>query len=135
MGFDLKQQSHAIIGCAMEVHRVMGPGLNEKPYENALVIEFGLQGIDFLQQPSYTVSYKGEIVGRYAPDLIAFEMIVVDAKAISQITDREIGQMLTYLRVTGLALGLIINFAAPSLQWKRVALSQTKPSSQEINLR
>ena len=135
MGFELKDESHAVIGCAMEVHRVLGPGLNEKPYENAMVVEFGLREIEWKQQKSFTVEYKGETVGRYAPDLIAFGKIVVDAKAISEITEREMGQMLNYLRVTGMPLGLIINFAPSSLQWKRVALSKTNPSTQEINLR
>ena len=119
----------------MEVHRVLGPGLTEKPYENALVVEFGLRKIECEQQKSFEIGYKGKHVGSYVPDLIAFGKVVVDAKAISQITEREIGQMLTYLRITHLPVGLVINLAPPSLQWKRVALTQEKRSSEEINLR
>ena len=72
----------------MEVLNELGHGLDEKPYENALVVEFGLSGIPFLQQPHYEVLYKGVKVGEYIPDLIAFGAIVVDAKVLkrSQIT-------------------------------------------------
>ncbi len=109
----------------MEVHRVLGYGLNEKPYENALVTEFRLQEITCLQQPLYTVNYKGVEVGEYRPDIIAFGRIVVDTKTIEQIGRHELGQMLNYLKVTGLPLGLIINFAKPSLEFRRVILSRS----------
>ncbi|MFT4549548.1 MAG: GxxExxY protein [Verrucomicrobiales bacterium] len=95
MGFEWKEESHAIIGCAMEVHGVLGLGLTEKPYENAMVVELGLREIECEQQRSFPVDYKGEQVGRCVPDSIVFGKVVVDAKAISQITDGEIGQILT----------------------------------------
>ena len=135
MNFEFKEETRKLIGCAMEVHRGLGPGLHEKPYENALVVEFGLQDIPCEQQRSFDVEYKGVEVAKFIPDLIIFGKIIVDLKAIQEISPREIGQMMTYLRVTGLPLGLIFNFSAASLQWKRVALSQSKPSTSEINLR
>ena len=91
-----------------------GHGFLEKPYENALVVEFGLKGIPFKQQSRFDVVYKGVKVGEYVPDLIAFEQAVVDTKVIEKITDLEIGQVLNYLKITGLKVGLILNFSAPN---------------------
>ena len=116
------EKTHAIIGASMEVINELGHGLNEKPYENALVVEFGLQKIPYSQQKSFDVLYKGVKVGLFIPDLIAFDSVVVDAKVIERITDIERGQMLNYLRVTKLRVGLIINFAKPKLEWERIVL-------------
>ena len=88
-----------IVGCAIEVLNTLGHGLIEKPYENALVVEFGLRNIPFRQQPAFDVLYKGQKVGLFIPDLIAFDAIVVDTKVIDQITDHERGLMLNYLRM------------------------------------
>ncbi len=118
----LKEEVFQIVGCAMEVLNTLGHGLLEKPYENALVVEFGLRGIPFKQQPRFDVIYKGVKVGDYIPDLIAFEKIVVDAKTIDRITDVERGQILNYLKITGLRVGLILNFKKPKLEWERMVL-------------
>jgi len=115
-----KAQSQQVVGSAMEVLNEIGHGFHEKPYENALVIEFRLRGIPFVQQKQFDILYKNEKVGDYIPDLIAYEKIVVDTKVIEKITDREIGQMMNYLKVTGLRLGYILNFKQPKLEWKRV---------------
>ncbi|MFP4283829.1 MAG: GxxExxY protein, partial [Opitutales bacterium] len=96
-----KAESQQIVGAAMEVLNELGPGLHEKPYENALVIEFQRRAIPHLQQQRFYILYKGEKVGDYIPDLIAFEKIVVDTKVIETITEREIGQMMNYLKITG----------------------------------
>ncbi len=106
-----------IVGCAIEVLNTLGHGLIEKPYENALVVEFGLRNIPFRQQPAFDVLYKGQKVGLFIPDLIAFDAIVVDTKVIDQITDHERGLMLTKLRV-----GVILNFKHRKLEWQRIAL-------------
>jgi GxxExxY protein len=116
------EQTRLIIGCAMEVLNTLGHGLLEKPYENALVVEFGLRGIPFRQQPRYDVIYKNVQVGEYVPDLVVYETVVVDAKVIERIGDHEVGQMINYLKITGLRVGLIVNFKYPRLQWKRVVL-------------
>ena len=115
-----KAESQQIVGSAMEVLNEIGYGYHEKPYENALVVEFRLRGIPCLQQKLFDIIYKEEKVGDYIPDLIAYEKIVVDAKVIEKITDREIGQMMNYLKVTGLRLGYILNFKQAKLEWKRV---------------
>ena len=117
-----KIESQHIVGCAMEVLNEIGHGFHEKPYENALVIEFRLRRITFEQQKQYDILYKSEKIGDYIPDLIVFGKIVVDTKVIEKITDREIGQMINYLHVTGLRLGYILNFKYPKLEWKRVLI-------------
>jgi GxxExxY protein len=121
--FPCKEETHAIIGCAFEVSNELGPGLNEKLYENSLGVEFKRRGIAFDQQRRYEVLYKGEYVGEFIPDLIVFGQVVVEAKCIDRITDHERGQMLNYLRLTKLPVGLIINFKHAKLQFERVVLS------------
>jgi GxxExxY protein len=113
---------YAIAGCAFEVLREVGHGFHEKPYENALVVEFGLRGIAFEQQRRFDVLYKGVRVSEFVPDLIAGAAVVVDAKVIDRITDHERGQMLNYLRITRMRVGLLINFQKPKLEWERIIL-------------
>jgi GxxExxY protein len=115
-------ETREIIGCAMEVLNTLGHGLLEKPYENALVVELGLRNIRCRQQPQYDVIYKNVKVGQYMPDLIVFDQVIVDTKVIENIGDYEIGQMLNYLKITGLHVGLIVNFKRARLEWKRVVL-------------
>ena len=120
--FLLKQETHHVIGCAFEVLNELGHGLNEKCYENSLVVEFGLRKTAFVQQRQFDVLYKTHKVGLFIPDLIAFDRVIVDTKVIDRITDQERGQMLNYLRVTKLRVGLILNFKHPKLEWERIAL-------------
>jgi GxxExxY protein len=118
----MMEEVFQIVGCALEVINTIGHGLLEKPYENALVVEFSLQKISFHQQKHYPIIYKNQKVGEYIPDLIAFDQIVVDTKTVEKIGHHEIGQMLNYLRITGLKVGLIINFKHRKLEWRRVVL-------------
>jgi len=123
-GFNLPEGelTHAIIGSAFEVLNVLGHGLHEKPYENALVVEFGLRGIAVDQQRRFPVFYKGVQVSEYVPDLLAGWLVIVDAKVIDRITELERGQMMNYLRITKLRVGLIVNFHKPKLEWDRIIL-------------
>ncbi|HET7624863.1 MAG TPA: GxxExxY protein, partial [Verrucomicrobiae bacterium] len=109
-------------GCAFNVLNEIGCGLNEKICENSLVVEFKLRQIAFDQQRRYEVLYKKQFVGEFIPDLIAFSAVIVDAKAIDRITDHERGQMLNYLRITKLRVGLILNFKHARLEWERIVL-------------
>jgi len=118
----LKEETHKIIGCAFEVINELGHCLNEKCYENSLVVESGLQGISYSQQRQYRVLYKQHPVGLFIPDLIAFDAVLVDAKVIDRITDHERGQMLNYLRITKLRVGVILHFKHPRLEWERIVL-------------
>ena len=118
----LKEEVYQIVGSAIEVLNEMGHGLHEKPDENALVVEFGIRRILFQQQANFDVLYKRHKVGLFVPDLIAFGSVVVDAKVIDRITDVERGQMLNYLRITKLRVGVILNFKNPKLEWERIVL-------------
>lgn len=116
----LKEETEALIGCAFEVLNVLGHGFHEKPYENALAIEFAARGIPFLQQPRFPMRYRGVQISEFVPDLTAFDKVIIDTKTIPRITDQEIGQMVNYLKITGLPLGLIFNFKHPKLEFRRV---------------
>jgi GxxExxY protein len=118
----LKDEVYQIVGAAMEVLNEVGHGFHEKPYENALVVAFRHRAIPFKQQPSFSIVFRGEVVGIFTPDLIAFESIVVDAKVIDRITDHERGQMLNYLRITKCRVGVLLNFKHPKLEWERIVL-------------
>ena len=126
--FPCKEETHAIIGCAFEVLNELGHGLNEKLYENSLIVEFKRRSIAFDQQRRFEVLYKGEYVGEFIPDLIAFGKVAVDAKTIDRITDHERGQMLNYLRITKLPVGLILNFKHAKLEYERIVLSTADKS-------
>lgn len=117
-------EMYEIVGCAFEVLNGLGHGLREKLYENSLVVEFRLRGIPFAQQPSFPVDYKGVRVGEFIPDLIAFDSIIIDTKTIERISENERGQMLNYLRITGLEVGLVLNFKNPRLEWERIILTK-----------
>jgi GxxExxY protein len=117
-----KDEVYEIVGCAMEVLNALGHGLLEKPYENALVVELGLRKIPFEQQPRFDVIYKDVKVGEYVPDLIVLNEIVVDTKVIDRISDHEKGQIINYLKITGLKVGLILNFKRTKLEWARFVL-------------
>ena len=120
--FLLKNETHEIIGCAFEILNELGHGLNEKIYENSMTVEFDLRKIPFEQQRQFNVVYKQRNVGKFIPDLIAYGAVIVDAKVIDRITEREHGQMLNYLKITKLRVGLILNFKNAKLEWDRVVL-------------
>ena len=117
-----KEEVFQIVGSAIEVLNALGHGLLEKPYENALAVEFGLRKIPFRQQPLFDVVYKEHKVGLFIPDLIAFDGVVVDTKVIDRITHHERGLMLNYLRITKLRIGVILNFKQAKLEWERIVL-------------
>ena len=118
----LKEEVFEVVGCAIEVLNELGHGLLEKPYENALAVELKLRNILVKQQVRHEVIYKGVQVGEYVPDLITHEKLIVDTKVIEQITNHELGQMVNYLKIANLRVGLILNFKRPKLEWKRVVL-------------
>ena len=115
-------ETEIIIGFAFDVLNEVGHGLNEKIYENSLVVLFKQNGIAFDQQRRFPVFFRGTQFGEFAPDLIVFGSVIADAKVIDRITERERGQMLNYLRITKLRVGLILNFKNARLEWERVVL-------------
>ena len=117
-----KAETEKVIGFAFDILNEVGHGFHEKIYENALVVSFKINRIAFEQQRRFPVSFRGEQVGEFAPDLIAFGTVLVDTKVIDRITDIERGQMLNYLRIAKLRVGLILNFKKPKLEFERVVL-------------
>ena len=120
----LEDQTYAVIGAAIEVLNELGHGIHEKPYENALLVELRLRAIACEQQTHFNVIYKTVKVGDYVPDLIVAGKIIVDTKVIDRITNNERGQLLNYLRITRLPVGLILNFRYSKLQWERIVLTR-----------
>lgn len=115
--------SHAVIGAAMRVLNDLKPGLDEKLYENALVIELRAMGLKVEQQRSFEVFYRGISIGRLVPDLLIEDKIVVDPKVVENFNENHVAQMLGYLAITGLQLALLLNFKRAKLDVKRVVNS------------
>ena len=117
-----------IIGCAMEVHRYLGNGFQERIYQRALAIEMSKQGLNFAVEFEMTVFYKGEYVGKRRVDFLVEEFVSVEIKARSELDDTHLNQAINYLEVYHIETGLLINFGAKSLQFKRLINSKPPPS-------
>ena len=105
-----------MIGAAIEVHRVLGPGFLESVYEEALAIELTLRGIPFARQVVASVGYKGRSVGEQRIDLLVADTLVVELKAVESLVPIHLAQVLSYLKATNLRLGLLITFNVGVLQ-------------------
>lgn len=117
-------RTYSIIGAAFEVHRQLGCGFLEPIYQAALEIELGDRSIPFRTQPEFRVSYKGRTLDAYyKPDFICFDEVVVEIKALSQLSSIEESQVINYLKVTGFHTGLLLNFGSRSLQQRRFILT------------
>ena len=112
--------SRIIIGAAMEVLNTLGCGFSEKIYEKAIVVELLAKQLKIEQQKRFAVRYKNVEVGEYIPDLLVENKVIVDTKVVESIRSEHQAQMLNYLAVTGLKLGLIINFRRPKLEYQRI---------------
>src|SRR5438034_2005603 len=108
----------------MEVLNELKPGLDEKLYERALIIELNYGGHIITAQRSFSVSYRGELIGNLIPDLIVDDAVIVDPKVVSCFTDTHVAQMIGYLNITSLDLAMLINFKNARLEWKRVLRPQ-----------
>jgi GxxExxY protein len=115
-----RELSEAIIGAAMKVLNTLKPGLDEKAYENALVIELLNRGHRIDQQKRFDVIYEGHVVDTLVPDLLVNELVVVDPKVVEEFTPTHLAQMMGYLAITGLRLALLLNFKHSDLRWKRI---------------
>lgn len=109
-----------IIGCAMEVHSVLGPGFQEVIYQRALAIEMAQQGLMFNREHEMELFYKGENIGTRRVDFFVEDKVMVELKTVSSLEDVHLAQAINYLEAYGLNVRLLINFGAPSLQVKRV---------------
>jgi len=105
-----------VIGAAIEVHRILGPGYLESIYEEALCVELSLRGVSFIRQMPFEVRYKGMVVGSGRLDLKVEGVLVVELKAVDPVLDIHRAQVISYLKATGCSLGLILNFKAATLK-------------------
>ena len=120
-------KTYAIIGAAMEVHRVLGSGFSEPVYQLAMEVELRLRGIPALPQLELPVVYKGHTLDcTYKPDFVCYGDLIVELKALSLLSCTEEAQVINYLKVSGKPIGLLINFGLPSLEFRRFILSQIK---------
>jgi GxxExxY protein len=115
--------SQIVIGAAMKVLNTLRPGLDEKLYERALVIELRKQGIRCEQQKAHAVHYEGELIGTLIPDLIVEDRLIVDPKVVTDFNESHVAQMIGYLNITGLNTALLLNFKHAKIGIKRVSKS------------
>lgn len=125
-----KEEVFKLVGLCMEIHRELGKGHDEVIYKDALVVELQRAKIPFIRERKYEVNYKGVILPHsYFADFVPWDKIIFEAKAVEALADAHVKQVLNYLAAAKLELGLLVNFGADSLEWKRVVLSRPKPVS------
>lgn len=117
----LKAEAFAIIGAAIEVHRILGSGFLEPVYQEAMEIESTSRILPFVSQKILRIDYKGCLLKKeYIADLVYYNQIIVELKALDRLTGKEESQILNYLKATKMKVGLLINFgSSPKLEWKR----------------
>jgi len=118
--YPLSALTGKIIGCAMEVHKVLGNGFQERIYQRALAIEMNLQGISYSREHEMDIFYKGNLLGRRRVDFFVEEIIMVELKAVKHMDDGNLAQAINYLEAYGVKIGLLINFGDISLRFHRV---------------
>ena len=121
---ELDRDAFEVIGAAIAVHKVLGPGHAESVYENALAVELELRGIGFERQKPYDVTYRGRVVGTGRIDLLVRRRLVIEIKAVVEFAPIHTSQTISYLKANGFKLGILINFNVPRLKdggVKRVA--------------
>lgn len=119
---NINELTEKIIGCAFKVSNTLGPGFLEKVYENALVIELRKAGLRVAQQVPFNVLYEGQIVGLYVADVVVEDLVLVELKAIKELDNTHTSICLNYLHASKLTLCLLMNFAKPKLDVRRLAL-------------
>lgn len=132
-----KEEVFKLVGHCMEVHRELGKGQDEVLYKDAFIVELQRAQIPFIRECKYEVSYKGVVLPHhYYADFVVWDKILFEAKAVERLTDAHVKQVLNYLAVSKLELGLLVNFGADSLEWKRVIRSQkAKPTELPTDFR
>lgn len=118
--YPLSELTGKIIGCAMEVHRILGNGFQERIYQRALAIEMKLQGLNFSREHEMDIYYKGNLLGTRRVDFFVEEEIMLELKAKKHLDDADLAQAINYLEAYGKTIGLLINFGDISLRFHRV---------------
>ena len=132
-----KAEVYAIVGAAMDVYNDLGPGFLENVYQEAMEIETADRNIPAKAPQEIRIKYKGKLLKKfYVADLVCYDKIIVELKAMDKLTLREDGQVINYLKATGMKVGLLINFGHyPSLEWKRLVFtkeSSSRPGSRML---
>lgn len=122
-------QANEVIGCAMEVHSELGHGLNESVYQKSLAIELATKGFQVIVEKKIKVFYKGNDVGHFSADILVNQSLIIELKAVQHILDQHEAQLVNYLAATNTEEGLLINFGAPSLQFKKKYKTYKAPNS------
>jgi GxxExxY protein len=123
-------QTYDIIGAAMEVHKTLGCGFLETAYQEALVEEFLMRKIPFQREVGLPIEYKGKTLQTvYRADFVCFNSVVVELRALSELSGVEQAQVINYLKATGITRGILLNFGRASLQYERYILSSSKSAS------
>lgn len=126
-------KTYAIIGAAMEVHRVLGCGFLEAVYQEALELELGDRGIPFQSQTEIPITYKTrKLKTKYRPDFTCHDSVIVEVKALDKLNSAEEAQIINYLKATGHSVGLLINFGAQSLEYRRFVFSKFLTSVKSV---
>jgi GxxExxY protein len=124
-----RARTHEIIGAAMEVHNQLGHGFTEIVYHHALAVEFGLRGISFIAEHDLPVFYKDKpLPCVYRADFLCYSSVIVELKALSRTGPLELAQVMNYLKATGLARELLLNFGRERLEFRRVLLAPNLPA-------
>ncbi len=119
-----KDEVYAIVGAMFEVYKTLGTGYLEAVYQEALAVEFTHRSIPFEREHKLSIFYKDvQLDKRYAPDFVCFGQIILELKVLPKITNIEVAQLINYLKITKMKLGLMANFGStPHLEWKRYVL-------------
>jgi len=127
-------RTYAIIGAAMEVHKQLSCGFLEPVYQEALTVEFSRQNIPFKREVRLPIHYKGQLLAPiYCTDFICFDSVIVELKALAQMSGTEEAQVINYLKATGYEVGLLLNFGGRSLQHRRLVLSKSVESAKSAD--
>jgi len=115
-----KELSYRVVGCAQQVHTVLGPGFPEYVYHRALCLELVKEKIPFASEVELEVAYEGVVCGQFRADIVVDEKIILELKAVEEIISKHTAQLLAYLKASDLSLGILMNFSNTRLQTKRV---------------
>jgi GxxExxY protein len=131
-----KDEVFKLVGHCMEVHGELGKGQDEVLYKDAFTVDLQRAQILFSRERKYEVTYKGVILPHHCyADFVVWDKILFEAKAVERLTEAHVKQVLNYLAISKLELGLLVNFGADSLEWKRIVLSRPKPTQMPKDFR